>query len=218
FNIQGALQDPTLAVGSGSNDNWKIRDNPAGESQEAQVQATGLAPTDNREAVYLAGFTSSNYSSILRGKNNTTGIGVIEAYQTDQDSTAELGNISSRGFIEGADNVMIGGFILGGGASAKIIVRAIGPSLAAFGIANPVSDPTLSLRNGNGTQIAFNDDWKSNQETEIAATTLPPSNDFESAIVTTLPAGTYTAIVAGSTARGGTGTGVGLVEIYNLQY
>lgn len=218
FNIQGSLQDPTLEVGSLTNDNWKSRDYPAGDSQEAQVQATGLAPSDNLESVVLGGFTSSPYNCILRGKNNTTGIGVIEAYQTDQDSTAELGNISTRGFIEGGDNVMIGGFILGGGASAKIIVRAIGPSLSAFGVQNPISDPTLSLRDGNGSQIAFNDDWKSNQQTEIIATTLPPGHDFESAIVTTLPAGNYTAVVSGSTARGGSGTGIGLVEIYNLQY
>jgi hypothetical protein len=141
---------------------------------------------------------------------------VVEAYDLDQAANSRLANISTRGFVETGNNVLIGGFIAGNGLT-KVIVRAIGPTLINAGVTNPLQDPTLELHDGNGLTIRSNDNWKvredgNSQQAEIEATTIPPTNDFESALVQTLPPGNYTAVVRG--ANGTTGTAV--VEVYNL--
>ena len=165
----------------------------------------------------MATLNPGAYTAIVSGKNGGTGVGLVEAYDLDQAAASQLANISTRGFVETQDNVMIGGLIIGGGGggSTKVIVRAIGPSLAN---ANPpvpgaLADPFLELHDGNGATIASNDNWKDTQEAEIIATTIPPTNGLESAIVDTLAHGNYTAIVSGKN----DGTGVALVEAYNLQ-
>ena len=137
-----------------------------------------------------------------------TGIGVVEAYDLGQQANSKLANVSSRGFVQTGDNVMIGGFFVLNG-SRKVIVRAIGPSL---GIAEQLQDPTLELFDSQGNALASNNDWRDTQEAEIAATGIPPSDGRESAIVRTLPPSNYTAIVRGLK----DGTGIGLVEVYAL--
>jgi len=142
----------------------------------------------------------------------------VEVYDLNPSDGAILGNISTRALVGAADNVMIGGLIVGNGtANGKVLVRGIGPSLRQSGISNALADPALELHDGNGALIASNDNWKtrpdgSSQQTEIEATTIPPTNDLESAILATLPAGNYTAIIAGKTAT----AGVALIEAYNL--
>jgi hypothetical protein len=138
----------------------------------------------------------------------------VEAYDLDQTAVAQLSNISTRGFVETGDDVMIGGFIVGRTEdSATVVVRAIGPSLAEAGVANPLEDPVLELHEGSGAIVAFNDDWKDSQEAEIEAAQLAPADDRESAIQAVLAPGAYTAIVRGKNNT----TGVGLVEAYNFQ-
>jgi len=138
----------------------------------------------------------------------------VEVYDLDANNETQLANISTRGFIQGGDHVMIAGFILAGGSGgSKVIVRGIGPSLAAAGIEQPLADPTLDLRDSNGLSIASNDDWKGAQQAEIEEAGFAPLDDRESTIVASLPAGPYTAVLAG---RGG-GAGVGLIEVYNLK-
>jgi sugar lactone lactonase YvrE len=209
--VQGALQDPVIELHYpggffNTNDNWK-------DTQASQIQATGLAPSDDRESAFTYNLGPGNYTIVLKGKNNSAGIGLIEVYDIQQ-SAGRLANISTRGFVGAGDNVMIGGFILGGGnGAARIMIRAIGPSLAAFGISNPLQNPTVTLRDGNGTILNYNNDWLEDNATEIYLTGLAPSNQAESAIVMTLPSGNYTAVVAGLNG----GTGIGLVEAYNLQ-
>ncbi len=222
-----ALSDPTLELHQGStvttNDNWKINDQ-TGQSQEAAIRATTIPPPNDLESALIATLAPGNYTAILAGKNGGTGVGLVEVYDLAQAANSKLANISSRGFVDINDNVMIGGFIVGGGSgggTAKVIVRAIGPSLSANG--NPVpgrlADPTLELHDGSGTTLATNDNWKINdqtgqsQEADIRATTIPPTNDLESALIATLAPGNYTAIVRGKSNT----TGVGLVEVYNLQ-
>ena len=222
-----ALSDPTLELHQGStvttNDNWKINDQ-TGQSQEAAIRATTIPPPNDLESAVIATLAPGNYTAILAGKNGGTGVGLVEVYDLAQAANSKLANISSRGFVDINDNVMIGGFIVGGGSgggTAKVIVRAIGPSLSANG--NPVpgrlADPTLELHDGSGTTLATNDNWKINdqtgqsQEADIRATTIPPTNDLESALIATLAPGNYTAIVRGKSNT----TGVGLVEVYNLQ-
>jgi hypothetical protein len=201
------------------NNDWR-------DSQEDEIIGTSIPPKDNRESAILAYLDPGPYTAIVRSNNTapiTTGIAVVEVYDLgtaslDNSSKAQLAQISTRGNVLAGDNVMIGGFITSGQAT-KVMVRAIGPSLGSFGIQRPLSDPFLELRDGNGVKIVFNDDWKtredgSSQQTEIEATTIPPPNDRESAVVRTLPPGNYTAIVRG---KDNTITGVALVEAYVLQ-
>lgn len=153
------------------------------------------------------------YTAILAGQNGGTGVGLVEVYDLARESNSKVANIGARGFVDTGDNVMIGGLIAGG--TARVIVRALGPSLP---VAGALGDPTLELRDGSGTLVAINDNWKtrpdgSNQQAEIEGTDIPPTNDFESALVRTFPPGNYTAIVRGLNDT----TGVGLVEVYNLQ-
>jgi hypothetical protein len=210
FGVQGALQDPILELHYPggfviTNDNWK-------DTQPSQIQATGLAPSDDRESAFTYNLGPGSYTIVLKGKNNSAGIGLVEVYDIQQ-SAGKLANISTRGFVGGGDSVMIGGFILGGGNGvARIMIRAIGPSLAAFGISNPLQNPTVTLRDGNGAQLNYNNDWTDDNATEIYFSGLRPSSEAESAIIMTLPAGNYTAVVGGLNG----GTGVGLVEVYNL--
>ena len=201
FGIQGVLADPVLELHKpgGSvvtNDNWK-------STQQAEIQATGLAPTNDKESAIVATLTAGNYTTILRGRNNTSGVGLVEAYDLNPNSISQFINISSRGGVETGENVLIGGIVLTptGSSGAKLLLRAIGPSLAAFGIAHPLLDPTLELHNGNGALIASNNNWKDTQQALIQATGLAPSNDNESAILFTAAPGSYTAIVRGRNQR-----------------
>jgi uncharacterized delta-60 repeat protein len=224
--VGGTLADPTLELHQGAttlatNDNWKINDS-TGQSQEAAIRATTIPPANDLESAILATLNPGPYTAILAGKNGTTGVGLVEVYDLAQGANAQLANISTRSLVQTGDNVMIGGFIVGNGTAnvggiAKVIVRALGPSLGASGIGNTLADPTLELHDGNGNTIATNDNWKassngSSQQSEIEATTIPPPNDLESALVATLGPGNYTAIVRDKN----NSTGVGLVEVYNL--
>ncbi len=217
------LSDPTLELHQGNttratNDNWKI-DDQTGQSQEATIRATTIQPGNDLESAIVATLVPGAYTAILAGKNGGTGVGLVEVYDLAQAADSKLANISTRGFVDTDNNVMIGGLIVGGGGggpSAKVIVRALGPSVP---VAGALEDPTLELHDGNGNTVATNDDWKiddqtgQSQEAAIRATTIPPSNDLESALIATLAGGNYTAIVRGKNNT----TGVGLVEVYNLQ-
>jgi hypothetical protein len=217
--VQGALTDTTIELHQGNstlatNDNWRINDQ-TGQSQEAAIQATTIPPTNDLESALVATLNPGAYTAILAGKNQTVGIGVVEVYDLDQAANSKLANISSRGFVDTGDNAMIGGLIVGGagGGAAKVIVRGLGPSLGSVGVQGALADTSLELHDGNGTTIATNDNWKDSQQGDIQATTIPPSNDLDSAIVRTLVPGNYTAVLRGVN----NGTGIGLVEVYNLQ-
>ena len=213
--VSGALADPTLDLNlpDGSvvtNDNWK-------DTQQAEIEATTIPPSDEHESAIVQTLLPGAYTAIVRGKNTTTGVGLVEAYDLDQPADSRLANISTRGFIDTGDNVMIGGFIIGPAdlGDATVLVRGIGPSLANAvpPVADALQDPTLELRDGNGALLTSNDNWKDTQQSEIEATTIPPTDDRESALVRTLAPGNYTAIVRGKADT----TGVGLVEVYHLQ-
>lgn len=203
------LTNPTLelldsnGVQLEANDDWQ---------QSANKQAiidSGIPPSDNLESAIVRTVPPGLYTAAVRGLNNGTGVGVVELYDLDGSTDSAMANISTRGRVETGENVMIGGTIVVGSNPQKVIVRALGPSLSVPG---KLEDPTLELRDGNGALVMQNDNWRSDQEAEIIATTIPPSNTLESAIVATLAPGSYTAIVSGA---GGT-TGVGLVEVYAL--
>jgi hypothetical protein len=189
--------------------------------QEADIRATTIPPTNDLESAILMTLDPGAYTAILSGKDGGTGAGLVEIYDLAQTGHSGLSNVSTRAFVGSGDNVLIGGFIIGGGTAgdtATVLVRAMGPSLANAGVQGALADPTLELHDASGTVVAINDNWKtasdgSSQQAAIEATTIPPANDLESALVQTLPPGNYTAVVRGQNNT----EGVALVEIYNLQ-
>ena len=211
--VPGRMANPTLELHRGdgslmtSNDDWK--DSP----ERAQIESSGLAPSDDRESAILRTLSPGVYTGVLTGKDNTTGIALVEVYDLDSNMDSLLANISSRGLVDTGDNVMIGGFIAGNqSGDTKVLVRGIGPSLQGK-VPNPLADPILELHDSNGTMLETNDNWKdSPNRAEIEATGIPPSNDLESAIIRPVAPAGYTAIL-----RGKTGTGIALVEIYNIR-
>lgn len=211
-NISDFLADPTLELHSGSaiiatNNDWK-------DTQQAEIEATTIPPTKDREAAIVMTLNPGAYTAILAGKNGSSGVGLIEIYDLDQSAQSKLANISTRGFVNLGENVMIGGFIIGGlnGGSGKMVVRAIGPSLTALGVAGALQDPSLEIYDSNGTTVTNNNNWRDSQASEITATGLAPSDERESAVVITLPSGAYTTVVRGVNNM----VGVGLVEAYNV--
>ena len=213
-NVPDALPDPFLELHGPSgaliiaNDNWR-------DTQQTEIINSQLAPTNDLESAIVQTLQPGAYTAILKGKGSASGIGVVEVYDLDSATASKLANISTRSFVQTSDNVMIGGFILGNNnGAAKVIIRAIGPSLTQTGIGNALADPTLELRDGNGAVLMVNDNWQddSNQAAQVTAAGVPPTNALESAIATSLLPGPYTAIVAGKNG----GTGIGLVEVYNI--
>jgi hypothetical protein len=216
FGVAGALQDPTLELYLGStlltsNDDWRL------SPEQAEIQNSGLAPNKDAESAIIATLTpNQNYTAIVRGKDGSTGVGLVEAFDLDPGASSKLGNISTRGFVDVDDNVMIAGLIVSpsNGTSTKVLVRALGPTLGDFGVAGALANPTLDLVNSSGTVIRSNDNWKDDaqQRAAIEDANLAPSHDEEAALVETVAPGAYTAIVRGNNRA----TGVGLVEAYNI--
>jgi acid phosphatase len=211
--VPGTLQDPVIELHKSdgtilsANDNWR-------DTQQSEIQASGLAPSDERESAISISLDPGNYTVILSGKDGTGGIGLVEAYDVEQGSPARLLNISTRGQVQTGDNVMIGGVILGGSDYARVIFRGLGPSIAVNGVSVPgtLADPTLELHDGNGAPLAFNDNWKDTQQTEIQQSGLAPSDDHEAAIIGSYAPGQYTVILRGKNET----TGLALVEAYKL--
>ena len=213
LGVAGRLENPLMELYDsngllGSNDDWR-------SGQEQEIIDTTIPPSNEREAAILATLNPGAYTAIVKGAADGQGVGLVELYDLgtaslDSSSQAQLANISTRGFVQREDDVMIGGFIVT--ASSKLIVRAIGPSLGTAGVAGALENTTLEVRDGSGELLAANDDWRSNQEQDIIDSSVPPGDDRESAIVATFNSGNYTAIVRG---RDDT-TGVALVEAYVL--
>jgi hypothetical protein len=213
LNISGALANPQIEVRAsdgtlvGHNDNWR-------DSQQQQIIATGAAPTNDQEAAIVLPLPGESYTVQVSGVNGATGIAAVEVYALGSGSgdVKEFRNISTRGNVGTGDNVLIGGTIVQGSAWQRVIVRAIGPDLAGAGVPGSLQDPMLELHDAEGTLVASNDNWRSDQEQEILASGLAPQDDRDSAILTTLLPTRYTAIVRGKSGA----TGIGLVEIYKL--
>lgn len=216
--LAGRMTNPTLELRDSSNtlvrfnDDWK-------DTQRAEIEASTIPPTDDLESAIVATLPANNatYTATLRGKDGSEGIALVEVYDLSQAANSKLANISSRGLVQTDDNVLIAGIQVGGasGQMADVIVRAIGPSLNVNGVpvAGRLMDPTLQLVNANGEPRQSNNNWQDSQREAIEATTIPPPDERESAIVATLPPGSYTAVVRGNNGA----TGIGLVEVYSLR-
>ena len=207
--VAGALADPVLELYDSAgtmvsrNNDW---------STSGQTFPDGFAPSRPTESAMIATLTPGSYTAVLRSNTPATGVALFELYDLTPDAS-RVSNISTRGEVGTGDNVLIGGIIIGGLEPTKVIVRAIGPSMTAAGVAEALRDPILELHNADGSLLFQNDNWRDAQEAQIVASTVPPTDDRESAIVATLAPGNYTAIVRGA----GNSTGIALIEVYNLE-
>jgi hypothetical protein len=212
FGIANPLMNPQLTVVRqsdqtviASNDNWQSAANAS------QLQSSGFAPPDPNEAGLLLNLAPGAYTAIVSGVGNTTGVSVVGVYEVDK-LIVPLVNISTRGPVQTGNSVMIAGFIIQGDAPQTVTIVATGPSLTAFGISNPLANPTMTLvRQSDQSVLATNDDWQSAANaSEIQADGFAPPNALESAIKVTLAPGAYTVIVSGVNG----GTGVSVVGVY----
>ncbi len=214
--VASPLQDPVLELHNASgllasNDDWR-------STNEAAITASGLAPGHDVEAALLRQVEPGNYTAIVKGKNATSGIALLEIYDTEMGTSSLLANISTRGHARTGDEVIIGGLIVGqghgvdGSGRAAVVVRALGPTLAGFGLSDTLSDPTLEVRNADGGLVGFNDDWQNPDPAPVNETGLAPGDARESALRLLLPRGHYTAILRGRDST----TGLGLIEVYRL--
>ena len=214
--MAGTLQDPILELRDSrgellaSDDNWR-------DTNEADISATDMPPGDDREPALLAALDPGSYTAVIRGKNNASGLSLLETYDLGTNSidiarVTQLANISTRGTVASGTDVLIGGFIILGNTPSNVLVRALGPELSSRGIAQPLPDPVLEVRDSEGNLLSSNDDWETNQEAQILFTNVAPSDPRESAIYATLTAGNYTAVVG---SKDGV-AGIALVEVYVL--
>jgi hypothetical protein len=230
FGVPNALADPALDLHNNtgaliaSNNNWQttVIGGILTSNQVSAIQNSGHAPTQPSESAIIATLQPGNYTAIVRGVSNTTGVALVEVYDLSTDTASVLGNISTRSFVQTGNNVMIGGFIIEGSGPKTVIVRAIGPELTRFGVPNALADPILDLHNSTGALIASNNNWQttviggiitSDQVSAIQNSGHVPTQPSESAIIATLQPGNYTAIVRGVNNT----VGVALVEMYDLQ-
>ncbi|PZR73394.1 MAG: hypothetical protein DLM73_10790 [Chthoniobacterales bacterium] len=222
FGITDFLANPALDIFDGnqvkvaSNDNWRTTQvgGLITGDQFAEINASGLAPTNDAESAIIANLAPGQYTAVVRGSGNSVGTGLVDAFDLSGASPAKLVNVGTRGLVQPGDGLLTAGFIVQNG-SVRVVIRAIGPSLTQFGITNALADTTLQLRDQFGAVVRENDDWQSDptQKAELEATGLQPTNNFEAALVATIPPGQYTAQVRGKPEA----TGTGVVEIYFLQ-
>ena len=229
YGVPDALANTTLELHDrtgaliASNDDWRhtILGGVIIQNQAGDIQNSGHTPAGGRESAIIADLAPGNYTAIVRGINDTTGVALVEVYDLSNDASSILGNISTRSFVQTDNNVMIGGFIVQGRGAKRVIIRAIGPELSQFGVPDPLANPSLEVHNATGALIGSNDDWQQtiiggvithSQVADIQNSGHAPANPSESAIIAELPPGNYTAIVRGVNDT----TGVGLVEVYDL--
>ncbi|MDP9097675.1 MAG: hypothetical protein M3N48_01590 [Verrucomicrobiota bacterium] len=214
FGVNGALSDTTLTLFNGAGAQLGFNDNWVDSLDKQAIIDTTVPPSNNKESAIIATLPPGNYTAKVAGVGSATGVALVELYDLDSFSSSTLANIATRGRIDQGENVLIAGYIVGGYTPQQVVVRAIGPSLTQFGVPGALADPFLELRNAQGTVLISNNDWQDSQKQELIDTTLAPSNPKESALVTTLTPGNYTAVISGV---GGT-TGVGLAEVYNITH
>ncbi|HEV2839706.1 MAG TPA: hypothetical protein VGW39_00130 [Chthoniobacterales bacterium] len=212
YGVPDALADPVMELNGPSsfatitNDNWR-------DTQAAEIKATFIPPANVLESAIVATLAPGAYTAIVSGKDNTSGVALVEVYDLDHSPASKLANLSTRAFVSTADNIVIAGFVLNGVVNDRIVLRGLGPSLTALGVPGALADPTLELRDNNGALVIANNDWQDDpaQAAELTAAGLAPTDNLESGIAATLPPGLYTALLAGLN----NGSGIGLVEVYD---
>ncbi len=194
--------------------NVKLGENSGWKSHQdwRLLQSLDVNPSEDSEAGMVATLWPGKYTAIVSDDTGSNGIGIVEAFAIDNLSESKLGNLSTRGVVGTSENALIAGFILN--EPRTVLIRTQGPGLARYGISGPVMDTKLEVTRSDGTPIAQNDDWQADARNarllaDLAA--LAPSDACEAALILTLPAGGYTALVSGKT-----NSGVGIVEVFDL--
>ncbi|HEX5129474.1 MAG TPA: hypothetical protein VFV90_07005, partial [Usitatibacter sp.] len=214
FGIANAMANPTLTLVRSSdqaviatNNDWQA------DSGAPQLQASGFAPAHPSEAGLFRTLPPGAYTAIVQGFGGGTGVAVVAVYEVAQPATP-LTNISTRALVGTGNDVVIGGFVIQGSGPQTVAIVGTGPSLASFGIANALANPTLTIvRSSDQVVIATNDDWQADANSaQLQAEGFAPSNPLESGVLITLQPGAYTAILAGV----GGGTGVGVIGVYRV--
>ncbi len=213
FGVPGVLADPALEIHDQSgaiiatNHSWQ-------ETQKAAIEASGLAPQNDVEAAIRITLQPGTYTAVMSSETGANGVGLVELYDLNAGPNSKLANISTRGFVGNADDVLIGGFIIGGATGcSKVVTRALGPSLVGQGVKGALADPILELHDANGALISTNDSWEESQALDLGAAGLAPTDAREAASIGWLTTGAYTVIVRGNSGA----TGVGLIEAYGVQ-
>ena len=198
LELHGPPEFPTLI-----NDNWR----------DTQIPCKDLPPTNDLDSAICGTLNPGAYTAIIRGKNDGSGVGLVEIYDLDQAAASKMVNISTRAFVATGSDIVIAGFMLGGGSGDdRIVLRGMGPSLGALGVPNALADPRLELRDADGVLLEANDNWQDGLDhEELIAAGLAPTDPLESGIAATLSPGPYTALLAGVNNT----SGVGLVEVYD---
>jgi hypothetical protein len=210
--VSGALADPTLTIFDSSSVQVGFNDNWVNDPNRQDVIDTGIAPSNDKESALVRTLAPGSYTAKVAGAANTTGVALVEIYDLESQLSSRLANIATRGRVNGGDQVLIGGFIVGGYKPETVVIRGIGPSLSAFGVANALADPFLTVRDGQGTVIVSNDNWETTQKQALIDSSLAPTNSKEAAVLTDVQPGNYTAVVSGVN----NGAGIGVVEVYNI--
>lgn len=212
--LSGALADPVITLFDATGHALATNDDWAAGSDANQIAADELAPSDPAEAGLRTTLEPGAYTAVVTGKDTTPGIGLVEVYDVSSVSDSSLANISTRGIVGTDSDLLIAGFIVGAVDSSTVVVRAIGPSLSSAGISAPLNDPSFTVYDQNGFALATNDNWRDDPSApEIEQNQIAPLDDAEAATILHLPVGAYTAVTAGADG----GTGVGLIEVYNLE-
>ena len=207
------LADPVLELRRADGSTITTNDGWQNDPAAAELTSNGIAPSNSKEAATIQTLAPGAYTAIVNGTNGSSGMGLVELYDLSPNASSLVANISTRGFVDTGDNVLIGGFIVGPGSSGRVAVRAMGPSLSNAGIAGALADPLLEIHDHNGSLMKTNDNWQTDPSaSEIQSAGLAPANANEAAMLSPLTPGMYTAIVRGQ----GSTSGVGLVEAYNL--
>ncbi len=213
-DLSGTLADPVITLYDASghalaaNDDWQLG------SDVDQITADGLAPDDPAEAVLRMTLAPGAYTAVVTGKSTTPGIGLVELYDLSPATNSSLANMSTRGIVGTGSDFLIAGFIVGAVDSSTVVVRSLGPSLNSAGISDPLNDPSVTIYDQNGSALATVDNWQDDSSAfDLEQNGIAPLEGAEAATILHLPVGAYTAVTAGADG----GTGIGLVEVYNLQ-
>lgn len=212
--IPGVLADPVIELFDRDGTSLARNDDYGSSPDKTEITNLGLAPGNPKESAILRTLAAGNYTVILSGADNGTGIGLLEVYDVDRGSDSRLANLSARGVVEGGDNTLIGGLIVSGSGAQRVVVRAIGPDLANRRVPNPLPDPKLDIYNADGVLLKSNDNYTMDPDAaEIASNHLSPNDNRDAATLVVLEPGNYTAVVSGA---GTANTGIALLESYNL--
>jgi len=223
FNITGFLAAPTIELlnssqtAIASNTGWGTAANAAQIATITSTLGSFTLPTGSADSVILTSLAPGSYTVEMSGVGATTGIGLVEVYETNTSDPSTLVNISTRAQVGTGSDILIAGFVVSGSAPVKVLIRAVGPTLGTFNVSGVLAQPVLTVFQGANNQIGTNTGWGNqanpNQVASVAASLNAfalPAGSADSALVMTLSPGTYTAQVSGVNGT----TGIALVEVY----